>query len=59
MELMGYDYLSFDQDKVAMTLAKEYQMDWSKISASSLPAVAGEAPLPGLLFIEFVMRVIS
>ncbi|CAN0432523.1 unnamed protein product, partial [Pylaiella littoralis] len=47
MELMGYDYLSFDQDKVAMTLATEDQMDWSKISASSSPAVVGEAPLPG------------
>lgn len=47
MELMGFEYLDVDQDKVAMEIANKYKMDWPALSTSSLPAVS-EDPLPGM-----------
>jgi len=47
MELMGFEYLSLDQDRVALNIAKQYNVDWSATKASSLPAVA-EDPLQGV-----------
>lgn len=56
MELMGYDYLTLDQDKVAKDIAKERGMDWTSISTAALPAVSGEDPLPDPLPGSFSAR---
>lgn len=38
---MGFDCLSQDQDKIALDIARQLQTNFKHLSASTLPAVAG------------------